>query len=646
MTNQENKTSTGSKSGLFASSLASILLLAVILIAVNYISGFLYLRGDMTEEKLFTLSQGTKSMLGKLEDKARIRFYFSKSMPNVPFAYKLYGKRVEELLDEYVAYSNDRIELEVSDPQPDTDVEEWAVRYGLAQAALPGGDKFYLGMVVIVADQEEVIPFFSIDREEFLEYDITRAITQAASSKKAVVGVMSPLPIISDQPLPFQMQQGQQPQDWLFINELKKTFEVRKISPDADKISDDISLLMVIHPKSFSESATYAIDQYVLKGGRAIVMVDPSSRADEGDQGNPYMAMMNRSSDLPQLFKAWNISYDKSRIAADMSLATQVNFGRNGVMKHPMWLSLTGETLSKDSVVSAKLGTMMMVEPGAISQAQDGEHEFIPLIQTSEGGSLVESHRLMSHPDELIRQLPTTGSKQTLAALTRGSFSSAFSEPPALPVPEDETDAQKAARKSRLAELGKAHISKAASPVTVMIIADTDFLQNDFSVRAVNFFGSMLLQPINDNLAFISNSVDYLAGSEDLIAVRSRGKSTRTFDRVEAIEREAQRKWQEEEKNLTRRLEEIQTRINELQARRQDGERLILTAEQREEITRAQSEKSETMRRRREIRKLLRQDIERLGMKITFVNLLFMPLLVTIFGAVFYLRQNKKRGMA
>ena len=191
----------------------------------------------------------------------------------------------------------------------------------------------------------------------------------------------------------------------------------------------------------------------------------------------------------------------------------------------------------------------------------------------------------------------------------------------------------------------KQHVAKAASPVSVMVVADVDFLQNDYSVRAVNFFGSLLLQPLNDNLAFISNSVDLLAGSSDLIAVRSRSRSNRSFTKVEEIEREAQKKWQEEEIGLTRKLEEIQNRINQLQSQKKDGERLILSAEQRSEVDKARAEQSETMRRRREIRKLLRQDIESLGVKVTFVNLLFVPLLVMIAGTLMYFRQNSRRSM-
>ncbi len=635
-----------SKMGGIAASLASVLLFGVILVAVNFISGFAVLRTDLTAEKLFTLSEGTRAVLGKIPDKTRLKFYFSRSMGNVPFLYKQYGKRVEEFLGEYVANSRGMLELEILDPQPDTDVEEWAVKYGLAAAGLPTGEKFYLGMVALAADKEEVIPFFAVDREEFLEYDITRAIVQVANSKKPTIGILSSLPVLRVDNMPMMQPQPGQPDDWLFVKELRKNFQVRRVEETTQAIDADINLLMVIHPKNLSEATIYAIDQFVVKGGRAIVMVDPMCMADNQQQAaNPFMGMMNRSSEVPALFKAWGIDFATAKIAADVNSATQVNMGPHGLGNHPLWLSLKGDSFNREAAVSGKLNGMLLVNAGILSKASTNSFEFTNILQTTAAGNETDMMKAMSTPEEIIRNLPSAGSSKTLAAMVRGEFASAFAEPPALPAPEGETEDAKKAREAKHAEMKKQHVAKAASPVSVMVVADVDFLQNDYSVRAVNFFGSLLLQPLNDNLAFISNSVDLLAGSSDLIAVRSRSRSNRSFTKVEEIEREAQKKWQEEEIGLTRKLEEIQNRINQLQSQKKDGERLILSAEQRSEVDKARAEQSETMRRRREIRKLLRQDIESLGVKVTFVNLLFVPLLVMIAGTLMYFRQNSRRSM-
>lgn len=642
MTNISKKSNPGE----IASSFTSLLLLAVILVTVNYISGVMFLRADLTAEKLFTLSEGTRSVLGKIVDKPKLKFYFSRSLANVPFLYKQYGKRVEEFLGEYVASSKGMLELEVLDPQPDSDVEEWAVKYGLAAAGLPTGEKFYLGMVVTAADKEEVIPFFAIDREEFLEYDITRAIVQVSAGKKPTIGILSPLPIVRADGMPFMQPQPGMTDDWLFVKELRKNFQVRQVPETATAIDADIDLLMLIHPKNLSEATAYAVDQFVLKGGRAIVAVDPACLADNQQQaGNPYMAMMNMSSDIPALLKAWGVEYRSNKLIADVSMATRLNMGPQGVVDHPLWLSLKPESFNREAAVSGKLNSMLMVNAGVLAKAADSRFEFTSLLQTSETGNEVDNVKLMASPDEIRLGLPTSGARKTLAALVRGEFTSAFAAPPAQPAPEGETEEAKKIREAQFEELKKKHLAKAAAPVSVMVIADVDLLQNDYSVRAVSFFGSMLLQPLNDNLAFVANSVDLLAGSSDLIAVRSRNRSNRTFTRVEEIERDAQKKWQEEEITLTRKLEEIQLRINQLQSQKKDGERLILSAEQRGEVDRARTEQSETMRRRREIRKLLRQDIESLGVKITFFNLLFIPLLVMIIGSTVYFRQNTRRSM-
>jgi len=437
-----------------------------------------------------------------------------------------------------------------------------------------------------------------------------------------------------------------QPDDWLFVKELRKNFDIRKVEENSEAISPEINLLMVIHPKNLPESTVYAIDQFVVKGGRAIVMVDPAAMADNQQAAtNPFMGMMNRSSDVPALFKAWGIDYSPQKLAADVNSATQVNMGPQGLGNHPLWLSIKGESFNREAAVSGKLNTMLLVNSGFLSKAQGSTHEFTNVLQTTAAGNETDIMKAMTIPDEIVRSLPATGSQKTLAAMVRGQFASAFAEPPAIAAPEGETEDAKKVREARHADLKTKHVAKAASAVSVMVVADTDLLQNDYSVRAVNFFGSLLLQPLNDNLAFIANSVDLLAGSSDLIAVRSRNRSNRSFTRVEEIEREAQKKWQEEEITLTRKLEEIQNRINQLQSQKKDGERLILSAEQRGEVERARAEQSETMRRRREIRKLLRQDIESLGARVTFVNLLLMPILVMLLGSFIYFRQNTRRSM-
>jgi ABC-type uncharacterized transport system involved in gliding motility auxiliary subunit len=348
---------------------------------------------------------------------------------------------------------------------------------------------------------------------------------------------------------------------------------------------------------------------------------------------------------LNKLFKAWGVEFNTGNITADLNLATQLNMGRSGLVNHPLWLNLKAGCFSNDSVASAKLQNMLLPVAGSIKKSEKSEYEFIDLLNTTKSGNQLSRFKMMTSPDEIARGLSNEGEKKTLAAIVRGKFNSAFKEPPMPEAQKDETEQDKKARETTFANLKKNHVAVANKEAAVMIIADADFLQNDYSVRAMNFFGSTLLQPINDNLAFIANCADLLAGSADLIAVRSRNMANRTFTKVEEIERAAQEKWKEEEVALTEKMQEIQNRINKLQMQKKGGERLILSAEQRKEIEKARQEKSETMQRRREIRKLLRQDIESLGLKVTFVNMVLMPLLVLIVGAVVYFRKNSRRSM-
>ncbi|PKK88212.1 MAG: hypothetical protein CVV64_19850 [Candidatus Wallbacteria bacterium HGW-Wallbacteria-1] len=639
------KGSDASSRHIIIGSAASLILLAVIMIGINVISGMLYVRYDATEDKVFTLSNGTRAILSKIEDNVLLKFYYSKSMGNVPFNYKLYGKKIEEFLNEYSTNSRGRIRLEVLDPKPDTDEEEWATKYGLAQAALPTGDKFYMGLVVMVADREEVVPFFNLDREEFLEYDITRSLVQATEIKRKTIGVLSSLPVVGTPASPYMPQPQGASEDWLFLKELKKGFDVRKIETDATEIPADISLLMVIHPKDFADQTLYAIDQFVLRGGRLVVMVDPSCQVDESTGGNPYMAKLSKSSDMAKLFRNWGVEYAKDKIAADLHIATKVNAGREGVVDYPIWMTLNENCMDDKSVITAKLAKMMFIEAGVLGKSAGSDVEMTPLVHTTDAGNKVGNDKLMSSPRELQNVISTSGSQLALAAIYRGKFKSAYETAPEIAAVENETDDQKKAREARQQTLKSGHRAEAADSISVMVVADVDFLVDQYCVQAMNFFGHQMLQPLNDNLAFISNAVDFLGGSEDLISVRSRGKFTRTFTTVEQIEKAAQTKWLEEEKNLTNRLEEIQKRINDLQAAKKDGERLILTSQQREEIRKSRDEKTQTLKKRREIRKLLRQDIESLGSYVKIVNLVIMPLAVMIVGIVIYLSQNRKRGL-
>lgn len=638
---------------LVTNSITALLLMAVILVFFNFIISYVDFRYDATAEKLYTLSKGSETIIDgvvKAGDKVKFKYYFSKSIDNVPFSYKLYGKKVEEFLNEYVKKSSGMIEMEKLEPKPDTDVEEWAVKYGLAQAALPGGDKFYLGLVMICADQEEVIPFFNTDREEFLEYDISRSLVQVTNAKKDVIGVMSSLPIVGDVPMPYSQQPQKPTEDWLFLKELKKTYAVRKIEADSTLIPDDISLLMVIHPKNFSDNAVYAIDQFVLRGGRLIVMVDPSAQSDESQGSHPYLARMSKKSDLPKLFKKWGVNYDSAKLAADMEHATPVNAGREGVQQYPIWLSFKGENLDKKSPITSQLNTTLFVEAGVLSKDDKSEMEFLPIVKTGPKGVVVGMDKIMGSPAALRQSLDLSKGKElAIAALVRGSFKSAFTEPPKIKAPEGETEENKKTaqiqRDNEYKKLKEKHISEATAQNTVFVVADTDFIYDPYCVKAMNFFGSQLLQPLNDNLACISNSVDFLAGSEALISVRSRGKFTRSFTHVEALEKDAQAKWQEKEKELSQKLEAVQKRINDLQNQKKGGERLILSEAQRQEIEKAREEKIATMKERRKIRKFLRQDIENLGKKVKFINIVFMPFLIALVGVFIYLGQNKKRGI-
>ena len=578
------------------------------------------LRCDMTAESLYTLSNGSKAVLGQLTEDVTLKYYVSSSSAEMPMALKTYAQQVGNLLKEYERAGGGRLVVEEYDPKPDSDAEEWAQRYGVEPqtGGNPFGQGIYFGVVAVCGDREETLGVLSPRTESTLEYDLTRLVTRVAWPERPVVGVMTSLPdVLGGQMNPMMMQMGQRPpQGWAAFSELAKDYDVRMVESDAEKIDDDVKTLVVVHPKNLSDKALYAIDQFVLRGGKLVACVDPFSIKDmqsSRSQQNPMMGQMGGDgpSTLGKLFDAWGVKFEEGKISCDLEAATKLNNGQGGVESNPAFLSLGTANMDKGDLIVADLTNVMFPFAGALTfEKKDMDLAFEPVITTSKDNSCSTDKMSMQYGG--MKDMVPDGKERILAARLSGTFKTAFPKGP-----DGTNDVSKA-----LAE-GKGN---------VLLFADSDFLADDFCVRMMRTpFGS-IPQLINENLMLFSNAMEQFAGREELIGVRSRGASDRPFTVVNELEAEATKKWQAKEAEFQDELQQTQQRLSALQKEKKGGERFILSKEQQDEIVKLRKSQAETRRQLKNVRKELTADIDSLGLRLKVVNIALMPVLVVLFG--------------
>jgi ABC-type uncharacterized transport system involved in gliding motility auxiliary subunit len=630
---------TGSKS-------LAIVLLLVGLVLVNYLASSLPVRVDATAESIYSLSAGTKTMLGKIEEPVSIDLYFTKDASGLPIAYKNYAARVQEMLRQYVRASRGKLTLNVINPRPDTPEEERATASGLTpQVAQQGGEQFFFGLIVTQADQQKTIPAFTPQREQFLEYDLSKLIYSVQQIDKRKLGLISSLPLqgTSPQEMQMMMMMRRQPQpSQMVISELEQSFQIVPVEATAAELPSGLDVLLVAHPQNVSPKLQYAIDQFLLAGKPVIVAVDPASQHFKR-QSNPQQMMMgggpqNVSSDLPILFKAYGIQYDPQQVVGDLENATQVQTGAGGVARYPIWLSLRGkDAFNAQSMATAQLKSAMFIESGSIAKREGADVTFTPLVETSaQAGSVASMLLQFAQPDDVAKQITPSG-KKTIAALVTGKLKSAF--PDGAPKEEPKPDAPAPAPEAPKAKAD--HLAESKTTSTLFVIADTDWLFDDYSVRKFNFFGQTAAEPFNDNLAFAANTVEFLGGSQDLISIRGKGTSLRPFDVVRKMEAEAQKEYQTKLTELDGRLQQVQTKLTELQGKKGEGNRLVATPELAKAIEDFQKQQATMRGERREIRRALREDIDRLENRLLVLNLLSTPVAVLLFG--FWFSRNRRK---
>ncbi|UXI69590.1 Gldg family protein [Tahibacter amnicola] len=605
---------------------STLVILGVLFVAVVLLSNVL-LRGarvDLTQNNLYTLSDGTRNVLTKLDEPIHLYLYYSdKATQNLPML-RTYYQRVRELLEEMAARADGKLQLTVIDPLPFSEDEDTAASYGLQAVPISqAGEKAYFGLAgTNSTDGVAIIPFFNPDKETFLEYDVAKLIHDLTTTKKPAVGFISSLSMAAG----FNPETRQMKEPWAAYQELSQLFDVRQLNAAALKsIDKDINVVVLVHPKDLPEDALYALDQFVLRGGHLMVFVDPHAEQDESgaDPQNPQSAMLaDKSSDLGTLFKAWGVEYAPDKVLLDRTHALQVSFAPNTPpTRHPAMLGFTKQNLSPDDVITANLDTVNISTAGYFELSKDATAKLVPIIQSSNQSmsTPVDQIKFMADPSALMSNFKPTGSLFVVAGRLEGTFKTAFPD-----------------RKE------EGHLAQSKDSNAILLFADTDVLSDRLWAQVNNFFGQKMVNAFANNGDLFINAVDNLSGDSDLISIRGRATSRRPFTKVEEIKRSADDRFRSKEQELQQELSETERKLTQLQTAKGQDQAMVLSSEQKIELDKFLKRKVEVRKELREVRRKLDEDIEKLGTRLKVFNILLIPIVLTI-GALAFAAWRRKR---
>ncbi len=626
-----------------------VLLALALAVGVNLLAdrALIGARVDLTQNRLYTLSPGTRQVLAGLQDPITLRLFYSRKLGAAVPQYGTYAERVREMLREYVAASGGKIRLEFFDPEPFSDVEDRAIALGLQGVPVDqGGEQVYFGLAAVnLTDEERNIPFFQTDRERFLEADLTRLIFELSHPTRPVIGVMSPLPLNGD-PRAMMMRQPQLAQPQVVIRQLREGFTVQDVAMDAQVIPAEVQILLVAHPQGLSDTAQYAIDQFVMRGGKLFLMVDPHSEMQATRPGPGGRPPADTASSLPRLLDAWGIEAPSDQVVLDLRGAWRVRAGpqdRVQAVDYIAWFNLQGDSVNRSEVATALIEQVTVGSAGFLAPREGAGIEFIPLLTSSAQSMVVDAAKVRTDPSptRILADFRADGERRVIAARIRGNLRSAFPDGPP-PVAEGQ---------ERPADF-PAHRAATEGAANIVVANDADILEDRFWVRVQDFFGQQVASPFSGNGTFVVNLADTLAGSDAMISLRSRGEGQRPFEVVDNIRRQADAQFRQSEQQLTERLTATERRLRELrqgtgtEGAARNANQTVITPEQRAEIDRAREEIAATRRQLRGVQLELRRDIETLEFWLRVFNIAFVPVLLTIFAITLAVLRSRRRAAA
>ena len=604
-------------------------------------------RADLTASHLYTLSGGTKQVLTGLKEPVTLRLFYSRKLGATVPSYGTYADRVREMLRNYASISDGKVKVEYYDPEPYSDTEDRAMGYGLQGVPVDqGGAQVWFGLVGSnLEDDERTIPFFQAERERFLEYNLTKLIYELSNPKRPTIGLMTTLPLEGD-PRAMMMarqQGGNAGQPYASDVLLRQTNTVKVVPTDAQVIAPDIQVLLVAQPPvGIPETTLYAIDQFVMRGGRLMAMVDPWSEAAASAPSPTGMPTEDAHSDLKKLFDAWGIQFDPTQAVGDLTGAWRVRAGgddRMQAVNYVAWFSIR-DGINKDDPATADLKMVTVASPGAIFKAEGAAIEFTPLLTTSARSALIPTGQLrMPEPAQLLAAFKPDGQPRVVAARIRGVLKSAFTGPPAL--------AEGQTRPANFPE----YKASTETPANMVVVADSDILADRFWVRIADFFGQPTATPFADNGPFVANLIGTLAGGDALIGLRSRGDTNRPFTVIARMQSDAEAAYRQTQQNLQKHLEEVEKQLRTLRSGGETGDGkakpdAVITPEQRAAIDAARTDIVQTRQRLRAVQLELNRDISHLETKLRVLNIVLVPALLTILAIALALIQRTRRARA
>ncbi|GJM11786.1 MAG: hypothetical protein DHS20C12_01890 [Pseudohongiella sp.] len=642
-----------SRAGLAAIAAATVL-------AVALISSLPSLRIDLTEDNLYSLSDGTRNIVANLETPIELMFFYSESATEDIPQIRSYGTRVQELLREIVLASNGRLTLSVIDPEPFSEDEDLATEFGIqAVPVTQGGQAIYFGLVAAQEESAVVNPalgraaetmaLIRPDQEQFLEYEFMKLVSKVNNPDLQVVGLLTGLDIDGG----FDPIAGQATQQWMIMDIIRQLYAVQRVDTAAGAIDEEIDILMMVHPQGLSQQMLYAVDQFVMRGGKTIVFLDPNadSMVSRSQQGNLIPAGM--SSELPGLLESWGVEFPSDKVLTDNELALRVSMGQGQrPIAHLGMLGAQRNFLTQSDIVTSRLETINMSSPGVIRHLDGASTRFEPLIVSSSDSMLMDAALLedVTDPSILFDEFVSGGESHTIAARVSGVVETAF--PDGRPVEDvadealDESEEIEEESANDDEEPVAEHISSSNGEVNILVFADTDMLSDRMWVQVGQFLGQRIPRPFSNNADMVINALDNLSGGADLSSIRSRGTYSRPFTRVIQLQRQADDRLRVEEAELLDRLAETEAALAEIN-QDENGELVgQVTPEIQAEVDRFNEQMLETRRSLRDVQYQLTEDIEQLGSNLKLINTALIPVLLSLMALLLsYLRSQRRKAI-
>lgn len=631
----------------FWTSLVGIIAVAAIVIGINMFADarLADVHVDLTQDHIYTLSSSTRAVLRGLKDPVTLRLFYSRRLGSTVPVYGAYADHVREMLREYAALSDGKIKLEFYDPQPFSSTEDRAMADGLQGVPVDqGGTQVYFGLSGSnLLDNQRTIAFFQLNRERFLEYDLTKLVYELSNPKRPVVGVMSSLPVDGD-PRMMMMTQGRSGgTPYASIEMLRQTNTVKTVPLNAQVIDPDIQVLLVAQAQNLSEATQYAIDQFVMRGGRLMVMVDPWSEATAAQPNPTGMPVMDTHSDLAKLFKAWGIEFNPNEVVGDLTGAWRVRASPDdsaAAVNYVAWFNIRNG-INHNDPATADLQQVTVASSGYLAKAPGAKIDFTPLLTSSPESALIPVDEVkMPDPTKLLAGFKPSGTPRVIAARVQGVLHSAFSGPPAEPKGE-----------TRPKDF-PAYKAETSGPANLVVVADSDILADRFWVRVSDFFGQQAAMPFSDNGPFVANLVDTLAGGNALIGLRARGESNRPFTLVDQMQSQAEAQFRQTEQRLKDHLGEVQKQLRTLQegssgaTAQAANMQAIITPAQQEQIEAARKDILATREQLRAVQYNLSRNIETLEDELRMFCIVLVPAVLTVLAIALGMVRSRRRARA